>query len=388
MTAAQLAARDIPVVLVDGSGRARPRHRLFDARTGPSAQRRLGQDERLAGPTPPFRQLVRRRWQPGSFAERRAFGDYLGEQLAAARGDRGDRRDGDRCRAARARAGGSCSPRADGRRVGVVLAQGNQPPTPFPRFGRASAGLFVNNPWSEDAHGGGRAGCRRGPGRPDPRYRPDHGRHRPLSRCGGARGPDRRRCRRRGLIPRAHVDPPAAPAPVSLDEVPLGNVLSLWRWLRRRAAHSRFSRRGRCASSAQPRHLAKPRRARAAPLHAPCAAMVGRSSPPHRPASRRAAARADRRRTAGDRRRPGRVGWKRSTAELGWRSLAATAATRFARSGSPSIVPVRWATSGAPPTRCSAASSTRARFAPMSSPWDLPSTTAAAPAISYGRSAR
>ena len=38
---------------------------------------------------------------------------------------------------------------------------------------------------------------------------------------------------RRGQIPRAHAD--FEPAPVELDEVPLGNVGALWRWLRRRA---------------------------------------------------------------------------------------------------------------------------------------------------------
>jgi uncharacterized NAD(P)/FAD-binding protein YdhS len=39
---------------------------------------------------------------------------------------------------------------------------------------------------------------------------------------------------RRGLIPRSHAD--FDPAPVDLDEVPLGSVRGLWRWLRRRSA--------------------------------------------------------------------------------------------------------------------------------------------------------
>ncbi len=39
---------------------------------------------------------------------------------------------------------------------------------------------------------------------------------------------------RRGQLPRGHA--PFEPAPVERDEVPLGNVLKLWRWLRRRAA--------------------------------------------------------------------------------------------------------------------------------------------------------
>ena len=41
---------------------------------------------------------------------------------------------------------------------------------------------------------------------------------------------------RRGLIPRGHVDQPAPPTPVALDELPAGNVLAMWRWLRKRAA--------------------------------------------------------------------------------------------------------------------------------------------------------
>jgi uncharacterized NAD(P)/FAD-binding protein YdhS len=45
---------------------------------------------------------------------------------------------------------------------------------------------------------------------------------------------------RRGLIPRAHLNPPPGPAPVALGEVPLGNLLTLWRWLRCRAARVGF----------------------------------------------------------------------------------------------------------------------------------------------------
>jgi len=39
---------------------------------------------------------------------------------------------------------------------------------------------------------------------------------------------------RRGQIPRAHAD--FEPAPVDLDEIPIGNLRSLWRWLRQRSA--------------------------------------------------------------------------------------------------------------------------------------------------------
>ena len=43
---------------------------------------------------------------------------------------------------------------------------------------------------------------------------------------------------RRGLLPRAHG--PADPAPVRLDKLPVGNVLALSRWLRRRSASVGF----------------------------------------------------------------------------------------------------------------------------------------------------
>jgi uncharacterized NAD(P)/FAD-binding protein YdhS len=42
---------------------------------------------------------------------------------------------------------------------------------------------------------------------------------------------------RRGLIPRGHVDQPAPPAPAALGDLPAGNVLAMWRWLRKRAAN-------------------------------------------------------------------------------------------------------------------------------------------------------
>jgi uncharacterized NAD(P)/FAD-binding protein YdhS len=41
---------------------------------------------------------------------------------------------------------------------------------------------------------------------------------------------------RRGLIPRAHAD--FDPSSVELDQVPSGNVLALWRWLKRKGAQA------------------------------------------------------------------------------------------------------------------------------------------------------
>ena len=106
---------------------------------------------------------------------------------------------------------------------------------------------------------------------------------------------------RRGLIPRSHAD--FEPAPVELEDVPSGDLRALLRWLRRRSGRGRLARGGRQPAAAQPRAVAKPRRRAAAPLPAPCAAVVGRPSPPHRARGRRARRAADRRGAARDRRR-------------------------------------------------------------------------------------
>lgn len=113
----------------------------------------------------------------------------------------------------------------------LVLAQGNQPPEPL--RGTEQLGVcFVNNPWVAESaaaiarvagSGGDALIIGTGLTMVDMVLSLDAAGHRgrivALSR--------------RGQIPRAHAD--FEPAPVKLDELPLGNIGALWRWQRRRA---------------------------------------------------------------------------------------------------------------------------------------------------------
>ena len=112
----------------------------------------------------------------------------------------------------------------------VVLATGNQPPHPLPM---SDSSRFIGNPWSVEAHDAIVDAAARdadvliiGTGLTmiDTVLSLDAADHRgqivALSR--------------RGLVPHAHAD--HEPAPVELNEVPLGNARKLLRWLRERGA--------------------------------------------------------------------------------------------------------------------------------------------------------
>jgi uncharacterized NAD(P)/FAD-binding protein YdhS len=112
----------------------------------------------------------------------------------------------------------------------LVLATGNQPPDPLPMSGSSR---FIGNPWGAEAHDAIANGALTdadvliiGTGLTmiDTVLSLDAAGHRgrivALSR--------------RGLVPHAHAD--HVPAPVDLDEVPLGNARRLLRWLRERGA--------------------------------------------------------------------------------------------------------------------------------------------------------
>ncbi|UUR08780.1 FAD/NAD(P)-binding protein [Sphingomonas glaciei] len=234
MTAAHLAARDIPVVLVDGSGRL-GRGVAYSTRD-PVHLLNVTTSKMSAWPDQPNHFA---RWcgdEEGlDFAERRAFGRYLGEQLAAAPGVKAiDAMAVD----ARRQGEGWEVILSDGQIIAasaLILAQGNQPPTPFPGSAGLPPELFVNNPWSETAH----AGVERVAAEGSDVLILGTGLtmvDTVLSLVAAGHEGRITALSRRGLIPRGHVHPPSAPAPVALDEVPLGNLLSLWRWLRRRSA--------------------------------------------------------------------------------------------------------------------------------------------------------
>ena len=231
MAAAQLVRRGLSVVLIEGGGRAG----LGTAYSTREAVHLLNVPavKMSAWPDRPD-DFVGAGHDPAAFVPRRDFGAYLRSILEQAVADGVELveglavsavRDGDwrvtlangRCLAARA----------------LVLAQGNQPPAPMRAGEGVDPALFVNNPWGSDA----RAAIER------------------VAASGGdvlilgtgltmvdtvlslAAAGHRGRIvalSRRGQMPRAHAA--HEPAPVEMNEVPQGNVLTLWRWLRKRGA--------------------------------------------------------------------------------------------------------------------------------------------------------
>ncbi len=230
MLAAQLARRGIASLLIEGGGRAglgaaystdEPAHVLNVRAEGMSAW-----------PDDPD-DFARAFGDPRGFAERRFFGAYLRAILyeavalvevevvacnavGATRGD-----------------GGWMVALEDGRAVAaeaVALAIGNQPPEPLALAG-AAGGRFIDDPWGKQAKAAiGEAAASGGDVL--------------LIGTGltmidavlslAAAGHEGRivAVSRRGQVPKAHADFEAAP--VELGEVPQGNALALWRWLRRR----------------------------------------------------------------------------------------------------------------------------------------------------------
>ena len=229
MAAAQLVRRGLNVVLVEGGGRAG----LGTAYSTREAVHLLNVPaaKMSAWPDRPG-DFVAAGHDPAAFAPRREFGAYLRAILDQAVAD------GLRLVAGQAvsavRDGDWRVTLADGQSLAaraLVLAQGNQPPGTMRAGEGIDPALFVNNPWGDEA----RAAIER------------------VAASGGdvlilgtgltmvdmvlslAAAGHRGRIvalSRRGQVPRAHA--PHEPAPVELDEVPQGDVLALWRWLRTR----------------------------------------------------------------------------------------------------------------------------------------------------------
>jgi len=230
MAAAQLVRRGLGVVLVEGGGRAglgtaystrEPVHLL----NVPAARM-------SAWPDRPD-DFVAGGHDPEGFAPRREFGEYLQTILDQAVAEGLKRADGTAVLAERD--GGWHVGLADGTKLvgrALVLAQGNQPPGTMRAGEGSDPALFVNNPWGSEA----RAAIAR------------------VAASGGdvlilgtgltmvdmvlslAAAGHRGRIvalSRRGQMPRAHAAHEAAP--VEFAAVPQGNVLVLWRWLRKRS---------------------------------------------------------------------------------------------------------------------------------------------------------
>ena len=231
MAAAQLVRRGVSVALVEGHGRAGV-GTAYSTREGvhllnvPAAKM-------SAWPDRPD-DFVASGHDAAAFAPRPEFGIYLRSILDAALAD-GARliaaqavsavRDGAAWRVA-LDDGGEIFARA------LVLAQGNQPPGRMRAGDGVDPSLFINNPWD----GGTHAAIERvvasgadvmilgtGLTMVDMVLSLDAAGHQgriiALSR--------------RGQVPRAHAAHDAAP--VEMTEVPQGDVLRLWRWLRARS---------------------------------------------------------------------------------------------------------------------------------------------------------
>jgi len=237
MTALQLARAGVASVLIDGSGRLG--RGVAYATREPAHVLNVISDKMSAWPdrTRDFADWI---GDAGTgFAERRAFGQYLAEQLQGTEEVRPI--DAMACEATRDGEGWRVrlSKGEELRASGLVLALGNQPPAAVPQAEGLAADLFINNPWSERADQAIERAARDGADvlilgtgltMIDTVLSLDAAGHRGRITA----------LSRRGLVPRAHVDPPVAPAPVALEDLPLGAMLPLWRWLRRRSAEVGF----------------------------------------------------------------------------------------------------------------------------------------------------
>jgi uncharacterized NAD(P)/FAD-binding protein YdhS len=238
MLAAELARRGVPAILIDGSGRighgtaystSEPAHVLNVRAEGMSAW--------ADDPEHFVRAFEAEGGDRRGFAERRLFGRYLKqileEALATGSVDLVDAA----AQKAEPDDDGWTLELSNGKRLSVgalVLANGNQEPEPL-RVAQAAGDRFVNNPWGAEAL----AAIEQLAGSSDSALLIGTG----LTMVDTVLSLDAAGHRgrivalsRRGLIPRAHTD--FDPSSVGLDQVPGGNVLALWRWLRRTGAQA------------------------------------------------------------------------------------------------------------------------------------------------------
>ena len=235
MTAVQLASRGLPTMMFDGSGRL---GRGVAYSTGEAAHLlNVPAGKMSAWPDRPDDFAAWLSDDGTSFAERRAFGSYL-EQILHAAPDA-------QCRAADVVAaepmeGGWRLRTSDGGVVeasALVLANGNQPPGSMSVARDLPGDLFIGNPWSSEAAAAVKRSAESsadvlllGTGLTmiDTVLSLDAAGHRGRILA----------LSRRGLMPLSHAA--HEPVPVRAEEVPHGDLLALWRWVRRRGAEVGF----------------------------------------------------------------------------------------------------------------------------------------------------
>ena len=226
MVAAQLARRGIGSALIEGGGRTG--HGIAYSTDEPAHVLNVRAESMSAWPDDPDH-FARETGDPKGFAERRGFGRYLREILAEAVASGHVEVVEDRAVAAVPEAegwgielggGGTLTARA------LVLAIGNQPPEPF-------ADGIINNPWNDEA----KAAVRNAAASGGDVLLIGTGLTMIDTVLSLAAAGHRGRITalsRRGQIPKAHAQFEAAP--VDACELPVGNLLGLWRWLRGRSA--------------------------------------------------------------------------------------------------------------------------------------------------------
>ena len=235
MVAAQLARRGIASVLIEGAGRM-GRGVAYSTRE-PAHVLNVRAEVMSAWPEDleDFARLIEA--EGGSaidFSERRRYGRYLNAILEQATGDGLVTPVEAMAVSATRHEQGWTVALADGGSVvaqALVLAIGNQAPAPMAVVDGLPPDRFIANPWGREARaadellaGSDKTVLLLGTGLTavDHILSLDASGH-----CGTITA-----LSRRGQMPRGHI--PYEPAPVERDHVPMGNVLTLWRWLRKR----------------------------------------------------------------------------------------------------------------------------------------------------------
>ena len=237
MVAAQLARRGIASVLIEGQGRM-GRGIAYSTRE-PAHVLNVRAEVMSAWPEDLedfAREIEAEGGTAKDFVERRRFGRYLDAILADAAS--GGLVEPVEAMAVSARRDGAAWTvgLSDGRELratALVLAIGNQEPGPMAVAQGISPERFINNPWGREARaadarlaGGGGEVLLLGTGL----TAVDH----ILSLDDNGFSGTITALSRRGQMPRGHI--PYEPQPVTSDDVPMGNVLQLWGWLRRRTS--------------------------------------------------------------------------------------------------------------------------------------------------------
>ena len=237
MAAAQLARRGIASILIEGNGRM-GRGVAYSTRE-PAHVLNVRAEVMSAWPEDLddfARAMEAEGGSAKDFSERRRFGRYMDAILDHAVGEGLVRPVNEMAISANRDADGWTIGLAGGGRVkaeALVLAIGNQEPAPMAVAEGISPRRFINNPWGPDARaaderlaGSDKSVLLLGTGL----TAVDH----ILSLDASGHRGRIVALSRRGQMPRGHV--PYEPVPVERGDVPMGNVLQLWRWLRRRTA--------------------------------------------------------------------------------------------------------------------------------------------------------